>query len=66
MSTGWTWAQVEAGMTVPRFQALSRYWQRHPPLHVMAAAWLGIKPKLAAERGDLGDLVAMFADGRIR
>ena len=66
MSTGWTWDQVETGMTVPRFQALSRYWQRHPPLHVMAAAWLGIKPKLTAERGDLGDLVAMFADGRIR
>jgi len=66
MSTGWTWEQVETGMTVPRFQALARYWQRHPPLHLMVAAYLGIRPE-PRPKGDLGDLLALFGDrGSIR
>lgn len=32
-------------MTVPRLLALHEEWQRHPPLPLMAAAFLGIRPK---------------------
>jgi hypothetical protein len=38
--TGWTWD--EAGrLTVPRLNALTRYWARNPPLHKLAASYLG-------------------------
>lgn len=32
-------------MDVPRLQALNRYHQQHPPLHLLAAAWLGFTGK---------------------
>ena len=32
-------------LTLPRYLALSRYWSDHPPIHLMVAAYLGIKPR---------------------
>ena len=29
-------------MTLPRFTALSAYWQKYPPVHISVAAYLGI------------------------
>ncbi len=43
--TGWTWDYVESTLTVPRLRALQKEWLRHPPLPLMVAAYLGIKPK---------------------
>ncbi|WP_119283490.1 hypothetical protein [Ferriphaselus sp. R-1] len=31
-------------MDLIRFAAMSRYWDRHPPLHLMVQSYLGIKP----------------------
>lgn len=39
---------------MPRLQALHEEWQRTPPLAVMVAAYLGIKPK---EEGAADELV---------
>lgn len=36
-------------MTIPRVKALMRHWEKTPPLPVMIAAYLGIKPKQEAE-----------------
>ena len=41
--TGWSWAEV-GQLTIPRFKALLRFWQQHPPVHRMVAAYMGIKP----------------------
>lgn len=47
--TGWTWDYIEECMTIPRVKALMRHWEKTPPLPVMIAAYLGIKPKQEAE-----------------
>jgi hypothetical protein len=30
-------------MTIPRFLSLSKYWQDHPPVHHLVAAFTGYK-----------------------
>jgi hypothetical protein len=49
-------------MTLEEVTGLLDYWVDHPPLHILAAAYLGIKP--ASIRGkpstDYGELIAMF------
>lgn len=61
-----SWDAVARGMTLHHYNALQRYWARHPPAHLLIAAWLGIGPKPAAEPADLGDLLAMFGTSPIR
>lgn len=41
-NTGYTWDQA-GKLTIPRLKALMRYWQRHPPAHLLIAAFLGYK-----------------------
>lgn len=45
MSTGWTWDYCLWSLDIPRLIALNTYWKHSPPLHLMVAAYLGIKPK---------------------
>jgi hypothetical protein len=52
--TGWTWDYVESTLTMPRLKALHAEWQRHPPVPLMIAAYLGIRPK---EEGTAEELV---------
>lgn len=54
MSTGWTWDYVEQEVDLPRLTALSGYWRRHPPMHIMVAAYLGVGDKPARERDEDG------------
>ena len=35
-------------MDFPRLFAMNRYWQQHPPLHIMVASFMGIKPEARA------------------
>lgn len=44
-STGMSWDAVLTELDLPRLQALNSYWRSHPPLHIMVAAHLGIKPQ---------------------
>lgn len=30
-------------LTLPRLEALYSYWRHHPPLHVLVAAYMGVK-----------------------
>lgn len=43
-ATGWTRATVDE-MTMADYHELLAYWADHPPLHILAAAYFGIKPK---------------------
>jgi len=46
-------------MTLPRAAAFSRYWRRHPPTHLLMAAWLGYKePEKTVKDGGLLELLA--------
>lgn len=44
MSTGWTFDQVGEQFDLPRLNAMMGYWEGKPPIHVMIAAYMGIKP----------------------
>lgn len=48
MSTGWTWDYCLWHLDIPRLCALNAYWRNSPPVHLMVAAYLGIKPKEGA------------------
>ncbi len=43
--TGWSWDTVVNELDLPRLQALNSYWDSHPPVHILVAAYMGIKPK---------------------
>ncbi|MEC4591612.1 hypothetical protein VPG91_11490 [Nitrospirillum amazonense] len=59
------WDEVERQFTLPRYNAMWRYWKAHPPVRLMVAAYLGIKPEQEPQEADLGELLAMFGGGRI-
>jgi len=44
-------------MTIPRLNAMTKYWTDNPPVQVMIAAYFGIgkKKDKAAERDDEGN-----------
>lgn len=45
--TGWTWDTVLSELDLPRLAALNLYWESHPPVHILIAAYMGVKPKQA-------------------
>ncbi|MDO5058585.1 MAG: hypothetical protein Q4D82_01425 [Neisseria sp.] len=49
-STGWTWDYVCNHIDLPRLQHLNRYWRQHPPLHILAAAYMGFSAPDEAEQ----------------
>jgi len=61
-----SWDMIARTMTLHHYRALQRYWARHPPTHLLIAAWLGVGPKPEPEPADLGDLIALFGASPIR
>lgn len=48
-------------MDLPRLYAMNDYWDSHPPMHVMVAAYLGIKPKnTKATENDPAEIEALL------
>jgi hypothetical protein len=41
MATGWTWDYVADSVDLPRLDALTKYWNKFPPVHQMVADYLG-------------------------
>lgn len=37
---GWTWDYVTENVTLPMLASLGQYWGKHPPIHILAAAYL--------------------------
>ena len=63
--TGWTWDYIAENVDLPRLESLNRYWDQFPPLHVMVASYLGLKPKPKVKPGqssgqDFEELFRMF------
>lgn len=44
-STGCTPAQAWSDWDLPSLLAQLRYWRRHPPVHLLVAAYLDYKPR---------------------
>lgn len=61
-----SWDTIARTMTLHHYRAMQRYWARHPPTHLLLAAWFGIGPKPESQPADLGDLLAMFGAAPIR
>ena len=53
-------------MTLPQFYDLCAYWAEHPPLHELAAGYLGYKGKKKEPPADLGALLALAPGGVLR
>jgi hypothetical protein len=62
---GTTWDYWEDALTVPRLDALREEWRRHPPLALLAASYLGYRPRPRAEES-LEDLLRLFPHGKLR
>ena len=66
--TGWTWEYVGQHLTLPRLYEMQRYWEQHPPVGDLVAAYLGYQapkhPKPQTENRPLW--LARGADGRLR
>jgi len=39
-------------MDLPRYAAMSRYWDAHPPIHLMVQGYLGIEGKKQVREAD--------------
>jgi len=46
---------------MPQIRALSKYLRAHPPLHLVVAAFAGVKPQVGPEQGDIQGLFAAFS-----
>lgn len=42
---GWTWDYCDWHLDIPRLISLNRYWRNSPPVHLLVAAYMGIKPR---------------------
>lgn len=62
---GTTWDDWEDALTGARLRAMREEWRKHPPLPLLAAAWLGYRPPARTE--DAADeLLRLFPDGKLR
>jgi hypothetical protein len=43
--TGWTPRQIDDDTTIDQIVALNKYYEAHPPIHILAAAYMGYKHK---------------------
>ena len=50
-------------MTLPAVYRIWRYWRNHPPTHMLAAAFMGFKPKSEAGEDAAGFAAFMQAFG---
>lgn len=59
-----SWDEVLDQLDLPALAALTRYWHRHPPVHVMVAAYVGYKgddePKAESSEAAIEQLMAAF------
>jgi hypothetical protein len=54
----------EDALTAPRLEAMREEWRKHPPLAVLAAGWLGYRPK-PRNSDAVEELMRLFPTGRI-
>ncbi len=71
--TGWTWEYLGQHLTLPRLYEMQRYWEQHPPVGDLVAAYLGYEGKATGtskrppDYGSPEELISAFstAGGKI-
>lgn len=63
--------EVEEQLDLHRLYALTRHWRQHPPIHILAAAYLQYEPPASrimidADTEVTGELAEMLASGPLR
>jgi hypothetical protein len=63
--------EVEQQLDLHRLHALTRHWRQHPPVHILAAAYLQYEPPaprimVDAETEVTGELAQMLANAPLR
>ena len=61
MTMGMSIEQVRSEFDLPRLQAFNRYTEKHPPQHILVAAYFGF-PKEKPKQPDDSDLAALMAE----
>lgn len=51
-----TFDEVDEQLTLPRYNSLQRFWQKHPPTQILLAGYVGYKAPTLDEATD-GDVV---------
>ncbi|MGH6889802.1 MAG: hypothetical protein ACREHF_11515 [Rhizomicrobium sp.] len=55
----------EDALTAHRLAAMRAEWRKHPPLALLAAAWLGYRPR-PRDDDALSELMRLFPNGKLR
>ena len=58
-----SWRQVETEMGLREYAAMWRHWSDHPPVSLMVAGYLGIKPRAKAganQDAAIMELITLF------
>jgi hypothetical protein len=66
VSLGWDWHAIDVGMSMSRLRALRDYQAKHPPTHLLAAAYLGYKPPVESTASFLKALSARARLGKAK
>lgn len=63
--TGLDWDTIGETFDLPRLAAMNAYWKDRPPVHLMVAAYLGIKPasQSSEDAPDLMQVLEQFPQG---
>ena len=66
-STGWTWDYVAENLDLPRIQCLNEYWREHPPVHILVASYMGIKPSsgIVQSEADEAEAIGMLGGNEL-
>lgn len=46
---GWTYEYIDDHVDIPRLRAINSYQRQHPPVHILVAAFMGVKGDAAAQ-----------------
>ncbi|MBV8061454.1 MAG: hypothetical protein JO253_08045 [Alphaproteobacteria bacterium] len=58
-----TYDQVRHEIDFPRLEALNRYWQYSPPVHISVALYFGLKKPVKVKAQDMAQSLMAFIDG---
>lgn len=47
--TGWTPKQIDEDTTIDQIVALNKYYEDHPPIHILVAAYMGYKQNVKTQ-----------------
>jgi hypothetical protein len=52
---GWTWEYIDEFVTLPRLKEITAYQKKHPALHELVAAFMGVGTKKGPKQVDAAE-----------